>query len=154
MQPGILYGVLAYTAWGLFPIFFKQLSAVNAFEVVLHRTVWSMVFVVGVLALRRWGYQVLTAPSGTEALAVWAAHKTEISLLLTDIIMPGGISGLELARRLLAENPRLRVIYSSGYSAEIAGRDLGDLSAVNFLPKPFNVDALRQMVGACIRRRA
>ena len=53
MHAGVLYAALAYTAWGLFPIFFKQLAAVNAFEVVMHRTVWSLVFLLGVLAVRR-----------------------------------------------------------------------------------------------------
>lgn len=57
MQLGIFYAVLAYSAWGVFPLFFKQIAAVDAIEVVLHRTVWSMVFVVGVLTLRRqWGW--------------------------------------------------------------------------------------------------
>jgi len=53
MQPGILYGALAYTAWGLFPIFFKQLHGVNAVEVVMHRIVWSLVFLLGVLVVKR-----------------------------------------------------------------------------------------------------
>jgi chloramphenicol-sensitive protein RarD len=55
MNAGVLYAALAYTAWGLFPIFFKQLGHVNAFEVVMHRMVWSLVFLLCVLAvLRRW----------------------------------------------------------------------------------------------------
>ncbi|MBK9443833.1 MAG: EamA family transporter RarD [Comamonadaceae bacterium] len=55
MNSGVPYAALAYCAWGLFPAFFKQLGNVNAFEVVLHRMVWSLVFLMGVLAvLRRW----------------------------------------------------------------------------------------------------
>jgi chloramphenicol-sensitive protein RarD len=55
MNSGVLYAALAYVSWGLFPIFFKQLSNVNAVEVVMHRMVWSLVFLLGVLAvLRRW----------------------------------------------------------------------------------------------------
>lgn len=53
MHAGLVYAALAYTAWGLFPLFFKQLVAVNAFEVVMHRTVWSLVFLLGVLAVRQ-----------------------------------------------------------------------------------------------------
>jgi chloramphenicol-sensitive protein RarD len=53
MHIGVLYAALAYTAWGLFPIFFKQLASVAAFEVVMHRTVWSLVFLLGVLAARK-----------------------------------------------------------------------------------------------------
>jgi len=57
MNPGVLYAALAYTAWGLFPVFFKQLVQVNAFEVVMHRTVWSLVFLLCVLAaLKRWAW--------------------------------------------------------------------------------------------------
>lgn len=55
MSSGILYGLSAYVLWGLFPLFFKQLQAASALEVVLHRMVWSLVFVFIVLAvLRRW----------------------------------------------------------------------------------------------------
>lgn len=57
MNPGVLYAALAYVAWGLFPIFFKQLSHVNAVEVVMHRMVWSLVFLLVVLAtLGRWAW--------------------------------------------------------------------------------------------------
>lgn len=55
MNPGVFYAALAYAIWGLFPIFFKQLAHVNPFEVVLHRLVWSMVFLLCVLTmLKRW----------------------------------------------------------------------------------------------------
>ena len=55
MQIGVVYAALAYTLWGLFPLFFKRLATVGPLEVVLHRFVWSLVFVLLVLAvLRRW----------------------------------------------------------------------------------------------------
>ena len=57
MNAGVFYAALAYTAWGLLPIFFKQLGNVNAFEVVMHRMVWSLVFLLSVLAvLKRWAW--------------------------------------------------------------------------------------------------
>lgn len=57
MNPGIWYAALAYTAWGLFPLYFRQLATVAPFEVVLHRTVWSLVFMLAVLAvLKRWSW--------------------------------------------------------------------------------------------------
>ena len=57
MNPGLLYAALAYIAWGLFPIYFKQLVQVNALEVVMHRMVWSFVFLMGVLlVLKRWAW--------------------------------------------------------------------------------------------------
>ncbi|MBC7683446.1 MAG: EamA family transporter RarD, partial [Ferruginibacter sp.] len=55
MQIGILYATLAYAAWGLFPLYFHQLAGIPALEVVVHRTVWSLVFVLGVLLVRRHG---------------------------------------------------------------------------------------------------
>ncbi|WP_026437894.1 EamA family transporter RarD [Acidovorax sp. JHL-9] len=57
MTPGIVYAALAYVAWGLFPLYFRQVAHVPALEVVVHRTVWSLVFVFAVLAVRRhWGW--------------------------------------------------------------------------------------------------
>lgn len=76
VQSGIFYGVLAYTAWGLFPLFFKQIASVDAFEVVLHRTVWSMVFVVGVLSVRRQWAWLTTALRQPRVLATFAASAT------------------------------------------------------------------------------
>ena len=57
MNPGVIYSSLAYICWGLVPLYFRQLGDVNALEVVLHRTVWALVFLLGVLAvLRRWAW--------------------------------------------------------------------------------------------------
>lgn len=57
MNPGIAYAALAYSAWGLFPLYFRQVAAISSFEVVLHRTVWSLVFMLGVLTLlKRWAW--------------------------------------------------------------------------------------------------
>ena len=53
MNPGIAYATLAYLSWGLFPLYFRQVADVPALEVVLHRTLWSLVFVLGVLAVRK-----------------------------------------------------------------------------------------------------
>ena len=57
MNPGILYAALAYLVWGLFPLYFKQVAQVPVLEVVMHRTVWSLLFVLGVLlVLKRWAW--------------------------------------------------------------------------------------------------
>ncbi len=57
MNPGVIYSSLAYICWGLVPLYFRHLGDVNALEVVLHRTVWALVFLLGVLAvLRRWAW--------------------------------------------------------------------------------------------------
>ena len=97
-------------------------------------------------ALERCGYSVLQAPSGVAALDVWRAHKEKIQLLLTDMVMPHGLNGRELARRLLAEKPELQVIYCSGYVANHAGSELALTEGVNFLQKPFNLQTLTQTV--------
>ncbi|MEI7539061.1 MAG: EamA family transporter RarD [Comamonadaceae bacterium] len=57
MNPGVIYAALAYASWGLLPVFFKQLSHVNALEVVAHRMVWALLFLLCVLlVLRRWAW--------------------------------------------------------------------------------------------------
>jgi len=62
--------------------------------------------------------------------------------------MPGNMSGTDLARVLLNENPRLRVIYMSGYSIELAGPGFSLKEGVNFLVKPFQADKLAVTVRA------
>jgi CheY-like chemotaxis protein len=83
------------------------------------------------------GYRVLEAEHAEAALAVWKERAREIDLLLTDIVMPGDCNGLELAKRLLAERPDLKVIYTSGYSAELFNSDIQLEDGRNYLPKPY-----------------
>jgi len=97
-------------------------------------------------ALSQLGYRILEAPTGVKALEVWQANRDEISLLLTDLVMPDGMSGLDLTQRLLQENPKLKVIYMSGYSAEVVGRDFPFAEEVNFLTKPFPAQKLAQTI--------
>ncbi|MFC2173437.1 EamA family transporter RarD [Acidobacteriota bacterium] len=57
INTGILYGLGAYTLWGFFPVYWKTLKSVPAFEILCHRTVWSLIFVAGLLALwKHWGW--------------------------------------------------------------------------------------------------
>ena len=95
--------------------------------------------------LSRCGYKVFAAESGVAALKLWQEHKEQIQLLLTDMVMPGGLTGFSLAEKLHAEKPQLRVIYTSGYSTEIrkASR-LG--TGTNFLQKPYSPSALARLV--------
>jgi chloramphenicol-sensitive protein RarD len=74
-NPGVLYATLAYLSWGLFPLYFRQVGQVPALEVVLHRTVWSLLFVLGaLLVLGRWAWirQVLKQPRVLAAFALSA----------------------------------------------------------------------------------
>ena len=96
--------------------------------------------------LSRLGYQVLEAATGVAALEVWKARRQEIKLLLTDLVMPDGVNGRELAQRLKEEAPGLKVIYTSGYSQEIAGDDFPLREGENFLAKPFHATMLARVV--------
>jgi PAS domain S-box-containing protein len=97
-------------------------------------------------ALSQLGYRLLEAGNGAEALEVWRQHRAEINLMLTDLVMPGGMNGKELAERILKENPKLKVIYASGYSAEVAAKNFPLAEGVNFLAKPFQTFKLAQTV--------
>jgi len=102
------------------------------------------------ICLRRAGYEVLEASNGLEALKVWEANQGRIDLLLTDLVMPEGISGHELAERLRAAKPGLKVIYSSGYSRDTLATE-GASPANDFhLPKPYQPAALTQTVRRCL----
>ncbi|MSU56961.1 MAG: response regulator [Pedosphaera sp.] len=96
------------------------------------------------------GYKVLTAHSGRHALEVLERANRSVDLLVTDMVMPEGIMGGELAERLLALNPRLKVIYTSGYSPGMAGKDVSLMEGRNFLPKPYSIGKLAQFVRQCL----
>ena len=96
------------------------------------------------------GYNVLDAGSGVAALKVWEQHKSSIDLLLTDLVMPEGMSGNELGERLVKEDPSLKVIFTSGYSADTVGKDFVLRDGVNFLQKPYHPDKLAQTVRDCL----
>ncbi len=96
--------------------------------------------------LERQGYRVVEAANGMEALARWPEHRGRVALLLTDLVMPGGMNGQELARQLVAEQPQLKVIYVSGYSADIAGRDFQLRLGESFIQKPYATDHLLETI--------
>ncbi len=100
--------------------------------------------------LRIQGYNVLEAASGQAALEVWERATSPVDLLVTDMVMPGGIMGGELAERLMSQSPSLRVIYTSGYSPGMAGQDISLLERRNFLPKPYSIGKLAQFVRECL----
>ncbi len=86
--------------------------------------------------LERYGYTVLEADSAATAIAVWQ-DAPEIDLLLTDLVMPGGMSGRELADALSARRPQLRIIYVSGYSPDLVSRLLQLDPGRRLLSKPY-----------------
>jgi two-component system, cell cycle sensor histidine kinase and response regulator CckA len=97
-------------------------------------------------------YRVITAASGAKALETWAQREGDIHLLLTDMVMPDGLTGRKLAERLMEEDPHLRVIFTSGYTAGIPGTDLENVAEGNFLAKPYRPATLLQVVRDCLDR--
>jgi two-component system, cell cycle sensor histidine kinase and response regulator CckA len=100
--------------------------------------------------LESYGYRVLEAESGHRALRLWKEHRSEINLLLTDLVMPGGMTGRDLADLLRQENPALRIIFMSGYGAEVVGHDFRLRPDINFLQKPYAPRTLAKCVRSCL----
>ena len=98
------------------------------------------------------GLRVLEAADGPSAFALWQEHRADIALLLTDMVMPGGLSGADLADRILAEQPGLPVIYSSGYSVNLFNTDRAIRKDINYLPKPYLACELVAIVAAALDR--
>jgi two-component system cell cycle sensor histidine kinase/response regulator CckA len=88
------------------------------------------------------GYAVLTAESGKDALEAVSGRAEPIDLLLTDVVMPD-LGGPELAARLTAEQPALKVVYMTGYAERAV---VGELAPWPLLQKPFNVGALADTI--------
>jgi PAS domain S-box-containing protein len=95
--------------------------------------------------LERYHYRVLTAASGGEALRVWDEQRGRFDLLLTDMVMPGGVTGGELAAELKKRKPGLKVIFTSGYSSELGGKEFGQGDTV-FLSKPYHPQQVVRMI--------
>jgi PAS domain S-box-containing protein len=96
------------------------------------------------------GYRVFQAVDGQNALQIWAEYKNAIDLLFTDIIMPGGLNGRELADRLWADKPGLKVIFSSGYGADTLGKNFKLDPKLNYLQKPYLPQTLSRVIRRCL----
>ncbi len=92
--------------------------------------------------LQRCGYQVLVCSTPEEGLSTCRNHHGPIDLLLTDVVMPG-MNGREMAERISAMLPDLRIIFMSGYSEQVLMQD-GELDPrIEYLQKPFSLQILR-----------
>lgn len=105
--------------------------------------------------LERFGYRVHEATSGRDALDVWGRDREKIDLLLTDVIMPEGITGHQLAERLHATRPDLKIILMSGHSrtTEREHEEFMRRTNATFLQKPCPAPDLLQAIRTCLERR-
>ncbi|MDA0814205.1 MAG: ATP-binding protein, partial [Verrucomicrobia bacterium] len=92
------------------------------------------------------GCSVIEAPDAHKGLQMWRQNRDTIDLLVTDIVMPGGMSGHDLARQIHSEAPDLKVIFCSGYSADLFGEDSELVPGKNFLPKPYSAASVVSML--------
>ena len=95
--------------------------------------------------LQRWGYRVLTACDGEEALEVYRRHAAEIDLVLLDYSMPK-LTGLQVFEELKKLDPRVCVVFSSGYTMDKDGDQLLASGARAFIPKPYRPEDLTRTV--------
>jgi hypothetical protein len=101
--------------------------------------------------LERSGYRILEAADGASALRVATKHAGAIDLLLTDVVMPG-LSGRQLAEQLTELRPQMRVLYMSGYTDDAVVTHGMLEPGINYLQKPFTLDALARKVHEVLRR--
>ncbi len=99
--------------------------------------------------LSQYEYRILEAGSGIEALKVWEANQGQVDLLLTDMVMPEGMNGRELAEQLRGRKPGLKVIYTSGHSANAFNRDEAKHDGL-WLEKPYQASKLARTIRDCL----
>jgi len=98
--------------------------------------------------LQKEGFSVSTAASGAEAMSIAQAHRGEIELVITDVVMPG-MDGRTLARELVADNPKIPILFISG---QCDAAELGEYGQWQFLAKPFSLAILVLEVRKLMRR--
>jgi CheY-like chemotaxis protein len=106
-----------------------------------------------VQVLQEHGYRVLSAVDAADALRTLHDHGTGLALVITDLVMPGTISGRELVARIAAKWPHIRVVLMSGYSPEVFGRELELRTGDHFVSKPVAIDRLLEVVRVSLDQR-
>lgn len=104
--------------------------------------------------LTQYGYTVLEAADGQAALRIGRQHPGPIHLLLTDVVMPGGMSGRALAERLAETRPEMKVLYMSGYTDNAIVHHGALNPETHFIQKPFSPDGLLRQIRAVLRAAA
>jgi len=103
--------------------------------------------------LRQLGYSVLEATNGGAAIQMWRERVGPIDLLFSDMVMPGGLTGLDLADKLREEQPDLKVIISSGYNAEMAGQSRPTTVGIVYLQKPYQLAVMSSAIRECLDQK-
>ena len=103
------------------------------------------------ILLESLGYTVVAAEDGREALAKPDASP-DVALLLSDIVLPGGMSGMELAKEVSNRRPEIRALYMSGYASKAADHNDGLKPGLNFIQKPFSKTALDRTIRRILER--
>lgn len=93
------------------------------------------------MVLQQAGYDVLSASNGVEALMIYSSYKSSIDLVLTDVVMPG-MNGVELAERLRALNPTVRILLMSGFVPD----NIAVPEGLQLLQKPFQPSRLLEAI--------
>jgi PAS domain S-box-containing protein len=96
--------------------------------------------------LESYGYKVIGCSSGKSALELWEEHRQKIDLLLTDMILPDGMAGPELAEILQMSKATLKVVFTSGYNAEKLEKNFPMNRGASFIQKPFHARKLAETV--------
>jgi two-component system, cell cycle sensor histidine kinase and response regulator CckA len=100
--------------------------------------------------LKPLGYRCLEARSGHHALEIWSKNRDKVDLVLTDVVMPDGMSGRSLAEKLQVEKPGLKIVFTSGYPRDVLGSDFTLNDSVHFLQKPYPPQKLAQTLRECL----
>jgi CheY-like chemotaxis protein len=103
--------------------------------------------------LHEYGYSVLAASSGSEALEVVAEQAQQVQLMITDVIMPGGLNGKQLADRMADIRPGIKILYISGYADGSLFPREREIGRIHLLEKPFSPLALIQKVRELLDER-
>ncbi len=101
--------------------------------------------------LESFGYRVLTASDGAEALALYAKHRRKIAVVLTDMMMPV-LGGAPMIQALLKINPDVRIISASGLGANESAAQKAGAGAKHFLTKPYTASTLLKTIRVTLKK--
>jgi CheY-like chemotaxis protein len=105
----------------------------------------EIVAIIGEKMLTRLGYRVWMARNGNKAVELYEQRRSEIELVILDMVMPG-MAGGEIFDRLRSINPQVAVLLSSGYSLNSQATEIMKRGCRGFIQKPFNIEQLKQKI--------